>query len=144
MRSRLLPISALVVVLGSALFLAGMWVGMHRTPAKVATAAVVRPEKSVRLPQKPAAPSAKPADKPSPQPPQLATKPPVPSASGKNVSKVEIMDKEYARGKVVGPSGKPLAGAEITIGGAWVTHAVTGSDGKFRIEVPQLEWKPGG
>jgi hypothetical protein len=55
-----------------------------------------------------------------------------------------VSDKEYARGKVTDPSGKALAGAEITVGGAWFTHAVTDSDGKFRIEVPQLEWKPGG
>ncbi len=89
--------------------------------------------------RKPASPP--PAEKPSPQPPKAASNSPAP---GQAVRKVEIMDKEYARGKVTDPSGKPLAGAEVAIGGAWVTHAVTGSDGKFRIEVPQLEWKPGG
>lgn len=51
---------------------------------------------------------------------------------------------QFARGKVFTPSGMPLAGASVTMGGAYFTHAVTDSKGKFKIEVPQEESKPGG
>ena len=50
----------------------------------------------------------------------------------------------FARGKVFMPSGMPLVGASVTMGGAYFTHAVTDSNGKFKIEVPQEEAKPGG
>lgn len=49
-----------------------------------------------------------------------------------------------AHGKVFMPSGMPLAGADVTIGGDYFTHAVTDSKGKFKIEVPGEQSKPGG
>ena len=51
---------------------------------------------------------------------------------------------EFGHGKVFQPSGMPLAGASVTIGGAYFTHAVTDSKGKFKIEVPSEQSKPGG
>jgi len=51
---------------------------------------------------------------------------------------------EYGHGKVFQPSGMPLAGASVTIGGAYFTHAVTDSKGKFKIEAPNEQSKPGG
>lgn len=50
----------------------------------------------------------------------------------------------FAHGKVFMPSGMPLTGASVTIGGEYFTHAVTDANGKFKIEVPQEEGKPGG
>lgn len=140
MRSRVILISALVVVLGSALFLAGMWVGERRTPAHVATTADAHSGRRVTQPRKPEPPSAKSTDKPDHESAESIRT----ASTKKNIGKVTVDAREFARGEVTDPAGKPLAGAEITIGGAWVTHAVTDSDGKFRIEVPQLEWKPGG
>jgi hypothetical protein len=51
---------------------------------------------------------------------------------------------QYGHGKVFQPSGMPLAGASVTIGGAYFTHAVTDSKGKFKIEAPNEQSKPGG
>ena len=51
---------------------------------------------------------------------------------------------EFGHGKVFQPSGMPLVGASVTIGGAYFTHAVTDSKGKFKIEVPNEQSKPGG
>ena len=50
----------------------------------------------------------------------------------------------FARGKVFMPSGMPLVGASVTMGGGYFTHAVTDANGKFKIEVPGEEGKPGG
>ena len=51
---------------------------------------------------------------------------------------------QYGHGKVFQPSGMPLVGASVTIGGLYFTHAVTDSKGKFKIEVPNEQSKPGG
>ena len=51
---------------------------------------------------------------------------------------------QFGHGKVFAPSGMPLAGASVTMGGAYFTHAVTDSKGKFKIEVPSEQSKPGG
>ena len=51
---------------------------------------------------------------------------------------------QFGHGKVFDPSGRPLAGASVMIGGAYFTHAVTDSNGKFKIETPKEQLKPGG
>lgn len=141
LRSYILP--ALVLVTGVSLLAAGILIGRRPVVDSVAATAQVQPDRIVKEPRKPEPPPAKSDNKPTPQDtktPANPTKPP----TRKAVRKITVSDKEHARGTVVDPSGKPLSGAEVTIGGAWVTHAVSDSDGKFRIEVPQLEWKPGG
>ena len=50
----------------------------------------------------------------------------------------------FAHGKVFTPAGMPLVGASVTLGGGYFTHAVTDRNGKFKIEVPSEESKPGG
>jgi hypothetical protein len=50
----------------------------------------------------------------------------------------------FAHGKVFMPSGMPLVGASVTMGGEYFTHAVTDANGKFKIEVPSEQAKPGG
>lgn len=142
MRSFLVP--ALILVIGAWIFIAGMWVGQRQARIGIPRTAGVQREQTVSQPQK--APPAKPPVKPSTEIAKAATKPhakPSPRKAPK-ISKPTPDFREFARGKVFDPAGKALAGAEVTIGGAWVTHAVTDSEGKFRIEVPQLEWKPGG
>ena len=135
MKTRHLLLSALVLAIGVSIFYAGARYGGRRTSPQAPKTADVSVPKSIEQPPKPEPPPVKPVAK--------AAGPVKPSPT-KAVSKVIASDKEYARGNVTDPEGRPLMGAEITIGGAWVTHAVTGSDGKFRIEVPQIEWKPGG
>lgn len=136
MKPKYLLLSALVLAIGVSLFYAGVWFGGRRSKIPEPTPAISQPETDPAQ----ASASGKPPAKPVPK----AQKPPPVKPTAKAPVTATVSDKEYSRGKVIDPAGKPLAGAEITIGGAWVTHAVTGSDGKFRIEVPQLEWKPGG
>ena len=134
MKTRHLLLSALVLAIGVSIFYAGTWFGGRRTSEQMPTTADIRVPKSIEQPPKP---EAKPATE--------AVKPVKPSsAKSPGIGNMIVSDKEYARGKVIDPAGKPVAGAEITVGGAWPTHAVTDSEGKFRVEVPQLEWKPGG
>lgn len=66
------------------------------------------------------------------------------SAKGLSGVVFRLWKVQFARGKVFTPSGKPLAGASVTMGGAYFTHAVTDSNGKFKIEVPSEDSKPGG
>lgn len=143
MKTRSLFVPALIVVLGAWIFLAGMYVGQRRVLSRIPRTASVQSDRIVPQPQ--TAPQVKPKVEPAPEEAKAPPKPakPLPPKVSK-VIKPAADSREFARGKVVDPAGKPLAGAEVTIGGAWVTHAVTDSDGKFRIEVPQLEWKPGG
>lgn len=143
MKTRSLFVPALLVVLGAWIFIAGIWVGQRQVLSRIPKTAGVQKEQAFAQPQK--APPAKPAAKPTPEIVKAAptSAKPAPRKASK-VSKRTVDSKEFARGRVIDPAGKALAGAEITIGGAWVTHAVSDSDGKFRIEVPQLEWKPGG
>ena len=55
-----------------------------------------------------------------------------------------LWKKQFGHGKVFTPSGMPLAGASVTIGGATFSHAVTDSNGKFKIEASKEQSKPGG
>jgi len=57
---------------------------------------------------------------------------------------LKLWKARFAYGKVFMPSGMPLVGASVTIGGEYFTHAVTDSNGKFKIEAPQEQSKPGG
>ena len=65
-------------------------------------------------------------------------------AKGLSGASLRLWRALFARGKVFMPSGMPLVGASVTIGGAYFTHAVTDSNGKFKIEVPSEQAKPGG
>lgn len=65
-------------------------------------------------------------------------------AKGLSGVTLRLWEVEFGHGKVFQPSGMPLVGASVTIGGSYFTHAVTDSKGKFKIEMPQEQSKPGG
>jgi hypothetical protein len=65
-------------------------------------------------------------------------------AKGLSGAVLRLWQVQFAKGKVFTPSGMPLVGASVTMGGAYFTHTVTDSKGKFKIEAPSEDSKPGG